>query len=202
MKDKAAKVLIINGAYRDDGFTDQVTNASVEYLQARGIEVDVVMLRDYPINFCLNCRQCTQLPGETPGECIQQDGMQSLVSRIEQSQGLILAAPTNLGSVTALFKRFMERLIVYAYWPWSAKYPIYRKDGQPRKKALVISSCAAPGFLGSWLYGSNRQLKMVARIIGADCVGSLFAGKVGIKKDQLSISRFESRIQKLVLKLL
>ena len=201
MKTETTKILVINGSYREGGFTDQAVEASVNYLKNCGVEVDTIVLRDYPINFCLNCRQCTQLPGEAPGECIQQDGMQSLVDKIEQSSGFILAAPTNLGSVTAIFKRFMERLIVYAYWPWPAKYPRFRKDGLPRKKALIISSCAAPGFIGRWLYGSKKQLKMVTRIIGADCVGTLFAGQVAKQKEDITAAGFQSRIETLVAKL-
>ena len=150
MNGETARILVINGSYRDGGFTDRMTNMTVDILKASGAEVGTVLLRDYPIKFCLNCRECTQSPGESPGLCIQNDGMQSLVDRIEQSTGFILAAPTNLGSVTAIFKRFMVRLVVYAYWPWSANYPIFRKEGGSRKKALIIPSCAAPGFLGLW----------------------------------------------------
>lgn len=201
MKGETAKILIINGSYRDDGFTDSVTKMTVDILKASGAEVETVLLRDYPIEFCLNCRECTQKAGESPGVCIQHDGMQSLVEKIEGSTGFILAAPTNLGSVTAIFKRFMERLVVYAYWPWSAKYPVFRKEGSVRKRALIISSCAAPGFLGRWLYSSSKQLKMVARIIGADCIGTLFAGQAGKKRNQLSAEKYETKIRTLVDKL-
>jgi hypothetical protein len=128
--------------------------------------------------------------------------MQALVDKIEQSSGYILAAPTNLGSVTAIFKRFMERLVVYAYWPWSANYPRFRKDGQTRKKALLISSCAAPGFFGRWLYDSSKQLKMTAKIIGADCVGTLFAGQVGKKTGQVLAASVATQAKTMVARLL
>lgn len=199
--EKVTKILVINGSYRDDGFTDQVTNITVDYLKSCGVAVETILLREYPVQFCLNCRECTQTPGESPGTCIQKDGMQVLVDKIEQSSGYILAAPTNLGSVTAIFKRFMERLVVYAYWPWSANYPRFRKDGLPRKKALIISSCAAPGFFGRWLYDSNKQLKMAAKIIGADCIGTLFAGQVGKKSGQILTGKVEAKIRTMAAKL-
>ena len=74
----------------------------------------------------------------------------------------------------------MERLIVYAYWPWEAKFPRFRKAGLDKQKtALLISSSAAPGFLGRLMYNTGKQLKTTAQTIGAVPVGSLFTGMIG-----------------------
>ena len=151
----------------------------MDSLQRRGAHVDCIELRDYPIEFCLNCRSCTQQPGDTPGECVHLDVMSTLVEQIERAEAYVLASPTNLGSVTAVFKRFMERLVVYAYWPWDQPYPVYRKAKTRQKKALLISSSAAPGLIGRWFFQSIKQLRMTAKIIGARPVGSLFTGSIG-----------------------
>ncbi len=172
------KVLSINGSYRDQGITDQAVAAAVKALLAAGADVENVLLRDRDIRFCLNCRACAQAPGHAPGDCVHHDDMSSLVEKIEQADAYILAAPTNFSSVTAIFKRFMERLAVYGYWPWGAPGPKYRKAGQPRKKALLISSCAAPGLLGRLVYSTGKQLKLTARLIGARPVGQLVTGLV------------------------
>jgi multimeric flavodoxin WrbA len=173
-----SKILAINGSYRDDGITDQAVTALAAAVKAAGAEVEIILLRDYPIEFCRNCRACTQQPGAAPGACVLQDGMESLIAKIEGADGYILAAPTNFGSVTALFKRFMERLAVYAYWPWAMNGPQLRKAAAPQKKAVLISSCAAPGILGRWLFGSEKQLKMTAKVLGAASVGTLFTGMI------------------------
>ena len=173
-----SKILVINGSYRDDGITDQAVEVMTQALQAAGAEVEIILLREYPIEFCLNCRECTQQPGPAPGVCVQHDGMQALIDKIESSDAYILASPTNFGSVTAIFKRFMERLVVYAYWSWGMNYPQFRKVNQPKKKAILISSSAAPGIFGRWFYGSHKQLKMTAQTIGADSVGTLFTGSI------------------------
>ena len=144
------RILAINGSYRDDGVTDHGVETMTAALTEAGATVEEVRLRDYPIEFCLNCRSCTQQPGDAPGECVHNDGMRGLVEKIEQADGFILAAPTNLGSVTAVFKRFMERLIVYVYWPWGKPAPVFRKATLPKKKAVIISSSAAPGPMGRW----------------------------------------------------
>jgi multimeric flavodoxin WrbA len=200
--DKTKKILVINGSYRDDGITDQAIEFAVQALIEMGVSVETILLREYPIQFCLNCRECTQAPGSAPGRCIQSDGMQALVDRIEQSDAFILAAPTNFGSVTAIFKRFMERLIVYAYWPWDNHYPQSRKAKQPKKKALLISSSAAPGFFGRWLYGSSKQLKMVAETIGAESVGTLFTGMISQTSNQRLPESTKGKARNMAAKLL
>jgi len=172
------RILAINGSYRDDGITDQTVEALAQAIEAAGAEVEIILLRDYPIEFCLNCRACTQQPGEVPGECLLHDGMQGLIAKIERADGFILASPTNFGSVTAVFKRFLERLAVYAYWPWDKNGPQFRKAQAPKKKALLVSSCAAPGIIGRWVFGTDKQLKMTARTIGAEVAGSLFTGMI------------------------
>jgi multimeric flavodoxin WrbA len=172
------RILALNGSYRDDGMTDQTVEAFAQDLEAAGAEVEIILLRDYPIEFCQNCRACTQQPGAAPGECVLHDGMQELIDKIERADGYILASSTNFGSVTAVFKRFMERLAVYAYWRWDMYGPQYRKANAPRKKALLVSSCAAPGILGRWLFGTEKQLKMTAKTIGAEVIGTLFTGLI------------------------
>ena len=195
------KILAINGSYRDDGITDQAVNKMLSAAKAFGAEVELILLRDYPIEFCLNCRECTQLPGDMPAECVQHDGMKQLVDKIESADGYILAAPTNFGSVTAIFKRFMERLIVYAHWSWDMNAPKFRKANTVKKKAVLISSCAAPGVLGRWLYGTHSQLKMTAKTIGAETVGTIFTGMISKQPHPELPEKMNSKIITLVEKL-
>lgn len=167
-----------------------------------GVDVEVILLRDYPIEFCLNCRECTQNPGETPGECVQHDGMEELVHKIEQADAYIFASPTNFGSVTAIFKRFMERLVVYAYWPWEMNAPQFRKAKSIKKKAILVSSCAAPGLLGRWAYSTHKQLRMVARTLGAEIVGTQFTGLIAKESPPVFPQQAQKKAVSLVTKLL
>ena len=198
----ATRVLSINGSYRDDGITDQAITAAVGALRASGAEVETIELRNYPIEFCLNCRACTQEPGDAPGRCVHDDGMRELVEKIEQADAYILAAPTNFDSVTAIFKRFMERLVVYAYWPWGASAPAFRKAKMQRKKAMLISSSAAPGMMGRWFFRTAKQLKMTAKVIGADPVGTLFTGLIAIEPDAEYPQRMRNKAEVLAKKLI
>ena len=196
------KILVINGSYRDDGITDQAVAAAIAALDGSGVETEIINLREYPIEFCLNCRECALQPGESPGKCVLDDGMHALIEKIEASQGFILAAPTNFGSVTAIFKRFMERMVAYTYWPWDKPYPQFRKAKAPRKKAMLISSSAAPALMGRWLFSSSRQLRMAAQTIGADPVGTLFTGMISKEKHPQLPPKTVARARAMAVKLL
>ncbi len=197
-----ARILVINGSYRKDGVTDQTLHAMAEALRSQRAEVDTVVLRDFPIKFCRNCRECTRDPGEAPGDCVLEDGMREIVDRIEASDAYVLASPTNFGSATAIFKRFMERLVVYAYWPWEANAPKFRKAKPMRKKALIVTSSAAPALLSRRIDGTRKQLKSTARVLGARTVGSFSLGLVAKDPRYEIPDRARARARAAALKLL
>lgn len=172
------RIVAINGSYRDGGITDQSVATVIEFLRAFDVDVEQILLREYPIEFCRNCRQCMQQPGDKPGQCVHNDGMNELVRKIEEADAYILAAPTNFSAVTALFKRFSERLAVYGYWPWGEAAPVFRKAKSLKKPAIIISSCAAPGLMGRLTYSTNKSLKIAAETIGAKVVGSIVTGLI------------------------
>jgi multimeric flavodoxin WrbA len=68
------RILVVNGSYREGGVTDRLIALVLEQLPAEGVETEVIKLRDYPLEFCLNCREGMQLPGSVPGRCVLDDG--------------------------------------------------------------------------------------------------------------------------------
>ena len=76
---------------------------------------------------------------------------------------MVLASPVNYYNVTALFRRFQERLLGYIYWPWGQNGPTLRNKRQPRK-AVLVASAGMPGFLIPLATGAPRAL----RISGSD----------------------------------
>ncbi len=198
------RVVTINGSYRKDGVTDQVLREITRELEDEGACVESVVLRDEPIEFCLNCRECTQRDGCNPGQCVLADGMAGtgIVEKIERANAVVLASPTNMGTVTALFKRFMERLTVYAYWPWGARGPVYRKAKGRQKPAVIISSSSAPAWMARPAFNSLRQLKWSAKAVGAKPVASVCIGTVTDKPKPSLSQRDWRKVKKSVRKLL
>ena len=195
------QLLAVNGSYREHGAIDQAVELAVRTASEAGATIEIIHLRDFPIEFCRNCRHCTQVPGETPGECVHQDDMHELIQKIEAADGYILASPTNFYAVTALFKRFMERLLVYAYWPWGSYAPKFRKK-KATKKAILIASSAAPGFMGRCFYATVKQLKMTAKTIGARSVASIFIGLMSRQEHPALSDKVKRQVRAMVAKLL
>jgi multimeric flavodoxin WrbA len=194
------KILAINGSYREDGAIDQAVDVAAHAAEAAGATVEVITLRDYPIEFCRNCRQCTQAPGEAPGECVHHDGMRELIAKIEAADGYVLASPTNFFSVTAVFKRFMERLVVYAYWPWGSRAPTPRRP-KADKKAVLIASSAAPAVLGRWFFTTLKQLRMTAKTFGAKPVAFTFIGMVSKDEHPRLTEKTQERLRSMAARL-
>ncbi len=168
-------VLTINGSYHRHGIISQATNVVINELNRRGLRTESINLIDCNIEFCTNCRQCTQQPGIEPGVCSIDDDMESIITKIEQTDSLILAAPVNFGAVTATYKRFMERLISYAYWPFERPYPDFRKK-QSTKPTALITSTAMPGLMARYTTNAMHSLKFTAKTIGGKSVDKIYIG--------------------------
>ena len=74
----------------------------------------------------------------------------------------------------SLTRRFIERLLPYAYWPWEPKTgPKYRIP-KPEKNALVVTATACPAGIARLLMpGTRRALKIAAKTMGARVIQSL-----------------------------
>ncbi|TVP69063.1 MAG: flavodoxin family protein [Leptolyngbya sp. LCM1.Bin17] len=190
-----AKVVGIVGSYRKQGTIDQMVSAVLQAAAARGADTEKIYLLDQHIEFCTNCRHCLQQPGPERGACIWQDDMDALLDRLEAADALVLGAPVNCGSVNALTQRFIERTVVYGYWPWGTPAPQFRQT-QLSRKAVLISASAAPGLIGRWVFGSLGSLKGLARRLGAKPVGTLWAGMVNTQGQQIG-DRTRCRAQQL-----
>jgi NAD(P)H-dependent FMN reductase len=182
----ATRVLAILGTYRRGGALDSVVDAVLAGARENGAETSKVYLLDKHIEFCTNCRSCSQLAGPERGKCVLQDDMESILTQIAEADTLVLGAPVNCGNVTAIFRRFMERLVGYTYWPWNTPAPSVRTK-TPTRKVVLVTSSAMPGFFVPFATGAIRALKMTAKLLGARPVGTLCVGLAAqVKQPKLS----------------
>ena len=117
------------------------------------------------------------------GNCRHNDDMVSILGQVDFADGLIIASPINFYNVTAVTRRFMERLIVYGYWPWGSGAPKFRiaKSG---KKAVLITSSATPAFIGKFFFRpAVTALKAIAQCFGAKVVARIYFGMVAQQPD-------------------
>ena len=179
------KIVAIIGTYRKDGITDQTVDAVLGGAREKGAQTEKIYLTDKHIEFCTNCRTCCKTdPAQKRGHCVHSDDMDGLLDNLDAADGIVLASPINFYTVTAVMKRFVERLTVYSYWPWEQPIPKSRIT-RMNKKAVIVTSSACPAFIGRLLMPNARQiLKVSAEVIGAKVAKSVYFGGIATKEKQ------------------
>jgi hypothetical protein len=168
------KIVAIVGTYRKGGVIDNAVDEVLSAAKENGADVAKIYLLDKQIEFCSNCRACMQTGGAQRGECVIKDEMAGILDLIDAADAIVLASPMNFGTVTAVTKRFIERLACYGYWPWGQFAPKFRT--QRPKRAVMISSSAAPALLSRLTTQIIPLMKKAAKTLGAKTVGVLFIG--------------------------
>ncbi|MBN1506573.1 MAG: flavodoxin family protein [Sedimentisphaerales bacterium] len=181
VQDVAKRIVAIIGTYRKGRTIDTAVSEVLRGAEARGVQTQRIYLLDKHIEFCTNCRSCTQEGSAgRRGTCVQKDDMDEVLRAIDEADGIVLGAPTNFFNVNALTRRFIERLVPYAYWPWNAKAGPKYRAAKPDKKAVTVTSTACPAFI-AWfaMPGARKALKIAARTLGARVLQSLSFGTAG-----------------------
>jgi putative NADPH-quinone reductase len=194
------RVVAICGSYRQGGAIDQAVEAVLEGARKMGAETRTFHLREQDIEFCTNCRQCMQVPGEEWGKCVQKDDLETILAEIKVADAVVLGAPVNCYNVTAIFRRWMERLVGSGYWPWGQKAPKQRPNLK-RRRAVLVASSAMPGFLIPLASGAARALRLAATLLGARTVGTMWMGLVAQKPKYELSPRLRKRAHRLGWKL-
>lgn len=175
------RFLGIVGSYRKGGVIDTVISEILDSAASCGALSDKVYLIDKHIEFCVNCRECVQPAGTDRVPCVvhTDDDVNGIFDQVHASDTIVLGAPVNLGSANAITQRFAERCIGAYYYPWGKHYPVLRSKSRPRK-AIIVSSSAAPGFMNSGLFGAGAimTLRTIADLLGAEVIDTVKVGQV------------------------
>jgi NAD(P)H-dependent FMN reductase len=176
-------ILAIVGSYRKRGTIDTVVDAILASAKEAGAETKKIYLIDKHLLFCTNCRSCTQQPGDSDGKCVLDDDMESILREVEHADAIVLGSPMNAGTVIAVMKVFLERLVCKAYWPWGAPAPKSRNP-KKTKQAVLVASSAAPAFLARFTGDVTRALQSAAGMLRAKTIGTLFVGLAAQQQHQ------------------
>ncbi|MDI6450043.1 flavodoxin family protein [Anaerobaca lacustris] len=180
----ARKIVAIVGTYRKGRVIDTAVSEALCGAEDGGAATETIYLIDRHIEFCTNCRTCMQQADVgRRGRCVLDDEMEAVLQAIDEADGLVLASPVNFYNVTAVTRRFMERLVGHAYWPWGQPAPKVR-DKTQNKRAVTITSSACPAFFARIaMPGGRKALKAIAETLGAKVQTSLLFGMVAQSPD-------------------
>jgi len=102
------KIIGIIGSYRKNGNTDTAVRKVLEGAMDQGAEVEAIYLKDYEIKDCNGCEGC-----KISFECVIQDDMQKIYTKILEADGIVIGSPTYFYNVTGIIKNMIDRLYCY-----------------------------------------------------------------------------------------
>ena len=103
------KVLTLNGSpHTKNGAHVTMLRYLEEGLREAGAEVTRQDVYRLDIKPCLGCFSCWTT---SPGKCVQDDDMQSLLPEVAQSDLLVFATPVYVDGMTGSLKTFLDRMV-------------------------------------------------------------------------------------------
>lgn len=151
------KVLGIIGSHRRLGNTDCLVKESLIGARDEGAEVDAIRLTDLNIRPCKGCMMCAF----RMEECRIEDDMVMLLDRIQESDGIILGAPTYILGPQGQVKLVMDRMLMLA-----------RRIGEwGHKKGSTIGLAGHP----EWDQLMTACMNYFMFVINTDLVDSMMA---------------------------
>jgi multimeric flavodoxin WrbA len=133
------KICAVFGSPRRKGNTSLLLRKAIEGAVDSGAEVSEIVLRDQKISPCLEIYGC-----KDTGLCVIEDDFHSVIEKILESEGLILASPIFFYGVSAHTKILIDRCQSL----WMKKYRIEGVESGkriPKRKGIFISLGATKG---------------------------------------------------------
>ena len=98
------RAIILNGSPRKNGVDARIASMISERFSAAGHSAEIVSICDLRIGGCLGCMAC-----RTSGRCVQDDDMETLISKIRSSDMLVILSPIYFGAETGQTKILLDR---------------------------------------------------------------------------------------------
>ena len=151
------KVLGLVGSPRREGNTDLLVEQILEGSRAKGHEVEKVLLYDYNISLCVDCRNCKK--GDYV--CCINDDMQQIYPLMEGADVIVFGTPVYWYGPTAKMKMLVDRM-----------RPFVENKRLRGKRAVVV----APSAEGAGACGPMVEMfRLCFEHLGMDFVGDVCA---------------------------
>ena len=104
-----SKVLLINGSPNKAGCTYTALREVEKSLNKNGVETEIFQLGKGPVQGCTGCGGCGR-----NGKCVFDDGVNRLVERLDEFDGLVIGSPVYYASPNGALLAFLDRLFFAA----------------------------------------------------------------------------------------
>jgi multimeric flavodoxin WrbA len=99
------KVVLISGSPKAEGNTAQLMKECARVIEGRGVETEIVSFADMKIESCTACGKCSEL-----GRCSLEDGLNEIIDKIRNAQGLIVGSPVYFGTARGDVMAALQRI--------------------------------------------------------------------------------------------
>lgn len=122
------KIVAIVGSPRRGGNTEILTRIALEEIHKQGLDTELVSLAGKTIAPCDACASCRRT-----GKCHVKDDFETIYSKMNEADGIILATPVFFGAATPQMASLISRCYAYV----GTERPFENKVGGP----IVVASC-------------------------------------------------------------
>ncbi len=99
------KVLMLNGSPRVNGNTQRALEEMKTIFEGEGVEVELIQVGNKAIRGCMACGGCRKI-----GKCVFDDGVNELVQKFAESDGLVVGSPVYYASANATLIAVLDRM--------------------------------------------------------------------------------------------
>ena len=156
------KIYVINGSPRKQWNTAQMCESFAKGAKDNGAEIEIIHLYDLDFKGCRSCFACKLKDGKNFGRCAYADELASLLDKISQADGIVLASPIYCGDVTGVMRCFIERL-TFPFFEYKQGYP---SIAPKRLKTAMIYTMNVTEELANQMYPNmfNRTEFMIETV--------------------------------------
>lgn len=133
MEQYEMKIVAIVGSPRRGGNTEILSRIALEEIRKQGLDTELVSLAGKTIKPCDACASC-----QKTGKCHIKDDFETIYSKMNEADGIILATPVFFGAATPQMTSLISRC--YAYQ--GTERPFENKVGGP----IVVARRAGHNF--------------------------------------------------------
>ena len=105
------KVVALNGSPKKSGNTYHAIRLVLDELEKEGIETEVIQVGSKEILGCTACGACIKNKDE---KCIIDDGINYIIQKMKEADGILLGSPVHYSAVAATMKSALDRIFYVA----------------------------------------------------------------------------------------
>jgi len=173
-------IIIIESSPRPKGNSTLLARELAAGAASLGARVETVRLADLNIGPCIACDACQQ---SLVQECVIDDDMKPLYSRVRSADVIVYATPIYWFTVSGQIKLFMDRCYALTYVGTApveeggVDVPVLENDLKGKKFGVVLTYGDVDPFV-SGAVNALRTFQDMARFLGAELVGQVYGSAV------------------------